>query len=92
MNQIYRKNSDDTTQRLEKYGVWVKAPHEVKEPKNNIDDNDTTLSLDELSGITSSFDFIEEEPETEEVNLEDFGIQEQEIIEEEEEELRTKYI
>ena len=30
------ENSDDTTQRLEKYGVWVKkAPHEVTEPKNN---------------------------------------------------------
>ncbi|HQL05111.1 MAG TPA: hypothetical protein PLU33_08210 [Treponemataceae bacterium] len=87
------ENSDDTTQRLEKYGVWVKkAPHEVKEPKNNIDDNDTTLSLDELSGITSSFDFIEEEPETEEVNLEDFGIQEQEIIEEQEEELPEQSI
>jgi len=86
-------NSDDTTQRLEKYGVWVKkAPHEVKEQKNDVNDNDTTLSLDELSGITSSFNFIEEEPETEEVNLEEFGIQEQEIIEETEEELPEQSI
>ncbi len=82
------ENSDDTTQRLEKYGVWVKkAPHEVNQNKDAFNDDDTTLSVDELSGITSSFTFIEEKPESEEVSLEEFGLEEQSISEDKEESL-----
>ncbi len=79
-------NSDDTTQRLEKYGVWVKkAPHEVKPVQ--IDTNDTTLSPDELYDITSSVELMEEKPETEEVTLEEFGLEEHELLDETQEEL-----